>query len=133
MVLETSISRVTHIVTYKFSPNAKLEEMQKIIEMSHAMVTACIHPFTKKPYILSVNGGPAVNERDKGKYTFTYRFSTQFDYDYFINNDPVHQFTATKMMQAVVAGWMTIVGNLQYMEDNEPEEEEEEEEEEEGD
>ncbi|UPX17143.1 uncharacterized protein EKO05_0007518 [Ascochyta rabiei] len=55
---------------------------------------ACIHPDTRRPYILSITGGKdtSIEDLQNGmSHAFILRFNSDEERDYYVKEDPAHQ------------------------------------------
>jgi len=84
---------VTHIVMIKFQTGTSSELVKPICDEFFALKTSCIHPDTKKPYIVSIKGGLDNSEEGLAAghtHAFVLEFANLYDRDYYVNADPAH-------------------------------------------
>jgi hypothetical protein len=73
--------------------NLKLNNTQ-ITSKFFGLKKSCVHPDTRRPYILSITGGrDTSNEglQDGLSHAFILRFTSKDDRDYYVQHDPAHQ------------------------------------------
>ncbi|PQE09137.1 stress responsive A B barrel domain-containing protein [Rutstroemia sp. NJR-2017a WRK4] len=84
---------LVHIVLFEFKPNASKEVIDDICKNMLSLAEQCVHPETKKPYILSASGGRDCSpEGHQGGFShgFVSHFATASDRDYYLNSDEAH-------------------------------------------
>ncbi|KAH8811821.1 hypothetical protein F5884DRAFT_783547 [Xylogone sp. PMI_703] len=84
---------IVHIVLFGFKPSADDSAIKDVCERMLALRENCIHPTTKKPYILSNSGGKDNSpEGLQGGIThaFVSHFANAEDRKYYIEQDPAH-------------------------------------------
>jgi hypothetical protein len=85
---------ITHVLLASFKADAKPEAVDKVCKQFVALKETCLHPDTKKPYILSARGGKNNSPEDNHKgmtHGFVMEFKDETDRDYFLNTDPSHK------------------------------------------
>ncbi|CAK7243359.1 MAG: hypothetical protein STHCBS139747_004878 [Sporothrix thermara] len=89
----------THIVLFKFKASADPDALKAAGARFLALGTQCVHPTTKAPYVLSIQGGKdnSIEPHQNGHtHGFVMEFATAEDRAYYVNEDPAHAaFVAT--------------------------------------
>ncbi|KAF9693841.1 hypothetical protein EKO04_008195 [Ascochyta lentis] len=100
----------THVVLFKFKETASgiaIKEAQnapehivprpnmvQITSKFFGLKKACIHPETRRPYVLSITGGKdtSIEDLQNGmSHAFILRFNSNEERDYYVKEDPAHQ------------------------------------------
>ncbi|CAK7206632.1 hypothetical protein SEUCBS139899_009432 [Sporothrix eucalyptigena] len=94
----------THIVLFQFKASADPEAVKKGCARFLELGTACVHPTTQKPYVLSVQGGkdnsiePFAHDNTHG---FVMEFATAADRAYYVHEDPAHSAFVASVKEMV--------------------------------
>ncbi|KAF4637589.1 hypothetical protein G7Y89_g503 [Cudoniella acicularis] len=84
---------LVHIVLFEFKPTIEREAIQDACKRMLALRQNCIHPTSKKPYILDSSGGRD-NSPEGRQGAFTHGFVSHFanaeDRRYYLKDDPAH-------------------------------------------
>jgi len=91
--IQYMMSKIIHIVHFKFFPTAEEEAIREVCRRFIGLKDACIHPISKQSYIVSATGGK--DNSPEGlqhgySHSFVLEFSSIDDRDYYINHDPAH-------------------------------------------
>ncbi|KAJ4333832.1 hypothetical protein N0V87_007308 [Didymella glomerata] len=84
----------THVVLFQFKETATSFAVKEITSKFFGLKKSCVHPDTRRPYILSITGGrDTSNEglQDGLSHAFILRFTSKDDRDYYVQHDPAHQ------------------------------------------
>ncbi|KAH9876042.1 hypothetical protein J1614_003920 [Plenodomus biglobosus] len=84
----------THIVLMQFKENTSPFAVKEITSKFFGLKKACVHPSTRRPYIISVSGGKDIsteNLQSGVSHAFVLQFHSNEDRDYYVNEDPAHQ------------------------------------------
>jgi hypothetical protein len=74
-------------------PGINAERLQ-ITSKFFGLKKSCVHPDTRRPYIVSVTGGVDTSiehAQDGLSHAFILRFTSKDDRDYYVKDDPAHQ------------------------------------------
>ncbi|KAH7355592.1 stress responsive A/B barrel domain-containing protein [Pyrenochaeta sp. MPI-SDFR-AT-0127] len=88
------IPYTTHIVLFQFKDGTSPFAIKEITSKFFGLKKACVHPSTRRPYILSISGGKDIsieNLQNGISHAFVLQFLSNEDRDYYVNEDPVHQ------------------------------------------
>ncbi|CAK7566079.1 MAG: hypothetical protein SEPTF4163_004013 [Sporothrix epigloea] len=84
---------VVHIVLFQFKSSVGAEAVQAAGARFLALGSACIHPTTQAPYVLSVRGGKdnSIEPFQHGNtHGFVVEFASAEDRAYYVHEDPAH-------------------------------------------
>ncbi|XPS77724.1 hypothetical protein M3J09_009751 [Ascochyta lentis] len=84
----------THVVLFKFKETASGIAIKEITSKFFGLKKACIHPETRRPYVLSITGGKdtSIEDLQNGmSHAFILRFNSNEERDYYVKEDPAHQ------------------------------------------
>ncbi|KAF5564461.1 hypothetical protein FNAPI_2169 [Fusarium napiforme] len=91
---------ITHTVLFQFKDNVDQKDITKTCDDFLQLKDLCIHPTSKKPYIISLQGGKD-NSPEGMQNGITHGFVATFesaeDRDYYVKTDPAHQAFIAKM------------------------------------
>ncbi|APA16348.1 hypothetical protein sscle_16g111180 [Sclerotinia sclerotiorum 1980 UF-70] len=83
---------IVHIVLFEFKPNTHKDQIDDLCKHMLSLSTLCIHPESKKPYILDSSGGrdnsPEGHQVGGFSHGFVSHFASTSDRDYYLNEDP---------------------------------------------
>ncbi|ERS97424.1 uncharacterized protein SPSK_03694 [Sporothrix schenckii 1099-18] len=85
---------ITHVVLLQFKESADAEVLKAGLEQFLNLNQTCVHPTTKQPYVLSMQGGKdtSIEHFQNGHtHAFVAEFATVEDLQYYVKEDPVHQ------------------------------------------
>ncbi|CAK7214324.1 hypothetical protein SBRCBS47491_002102 [Sporothrix bragantina] len=83
----------THIVLFQFKDSADAEAIKAAGVRFLSLGNECVHPTTKAPYVLSVQGGKdnSIEPFQQGStHGFVMEFATAADRAYYVHEDPAH-------------------------------------------
>ncbi|KAF7887733.1 hypothetical protein EAF00_010027 [Botryotinia globosa] len=95
---------LVHIVLFEFKPSTHKDQIDELCKHMLSLSTLCIHPESRKPYILESSGGRDNSpEGHQGGFShgFVFHFASTADRDYYVNEDPAHQEIAKKAREIV--------------------------------
>lgn len=84
---------IVHIVLFEFKPSTESEVIHEVCRQMLALKENCIHPTSKRPYILDSSGGRDNSpEGHQGAFShaFVSRFANEEDRRYYLEEDPAH-------------------------------------------
>ncbi|PSS20410.1 hypothetical protein M430DRAFT_138873 [Amorphotheca resinae ATCC 22711] len=85
---------IVHIVLFEFKPSVDNEVIRDVCRRMLALRENCIHPTSKKPYILEASGGrdhsPEGHQVGGFSHGFVSHFANEEDRRYYLEEDPVH-------------------------------------------
>ncbi|TVY19039.1 hypothetical protein LARI1_G002055 [Lachnellula arida] len=96
---------IVHIVLFEFKPTTEGAVIHDVCKRMLALRENCIHPTTKKPYILDSSGGrdnspeghqvgsslpPYPNPGGAFSHGFVVHFASEEDRRYYLEEDPAH-------------------------------------------
>jgi len=84
---------IVHIVLFEFKPSTEMEVIHDVCRRMLALRQNCIHPTTKKTYILDSTGGRDNSpEGHQGGFShaFVSHFANEDDRKYYLEEDPAH-------------------------------------------
>ncbi|OSS51933.1 hypothetical protein B5807_03580 [Epicoccum nigrum] len=84
----------THVVLFQFKETATSFAVKEITSKFFGLKKSCVHPETRRPYILSITGGidNSIEGLQNGvSHAFILRFSSNEERDYYVKSDPAHQ------------------------------------------
>ncbi|KAF2625329.1 hypothetical protein BU25DRAFT_412765 [Macroventuria anomochaeta] len=88
------IPYTTHVVLFQFKETATSFAVKEITSKFFGLKKSCVHPDTRRPYILSITGGKdtSIEGLQNGiSHAFVLRFSSEEERDYYVKEDPAHQ------------------------------------------
>ncbi|KAF1926097.1 stress responsive A/B barrel domain-containing protein [Didymella exigua CBS 183.55] len=84
----------THIVLLQFKETATSFAVKEITSRFFGLKKSCVHPDTRRPYVLSITGGKDTSSeglQDGLSHAFILRFTSKDDRDYYVKDDPAHK------------------------------------------
>ncbi|RAL58764.1 hypothetical protein DID88_009179 [Monilinia fructigena] len=85
---------LVHIVLFEFKPTTHKDEIDDLCKHMLSLSTLCLHPESKKPYILASSGGrdnsPEGHQVGGFSHGFVSHFANSADRDYYVKEDPAH-------------------------------------------
>ncbi|CAE7193601.1 hypothetical protein P3342_009470 [Pyrenophora teres f. teres] len=88
------IPYTTHIVLFQFKDGTSKFAVKEIVSQFVGLKKSCIHPATRRPYVVSISGGKDIsteNLQNGVSHAFVMQFHSIVDRDYYVNDDPVHK------------------------------------------
>ncbi|KAL2160353.1 hypothetical protein VTH06DRAFT_1526 [Thermothelomyces fergusii] len=95
---------ITHVVLVQFKAGAAPEAVNAVLEGVRSLKDNCIHPTSKKPYILSIKIGKDNSPeglQNGMTHGFVIEFASAEDRDYYVNTDPVHQSVVKSLKEVL--------------------------------
>jgi len=84
---------IVHIVLFEFQPSLEHGVVEDVCARMLALRNNCLHPTTRKPYIVDAVGGrDSSPESHQGGFShgFVSRFENEEDRRYYLEEDPAH-------------------------------------------
>ncbi|KAF2845749.1 hypothetical protein T440DRAFT_472392 [Plenodomus tracheiphilus IPT5] len=84
----------THIVLFQFKEGTSSFAVKEITSKFFGLKKSCVHPSTRRPYIISISGGKdiSIEKLQSGvSHAFVLQFHSNADRDFYVNEDPAHQ------------------------------------------
>jgi len=85
---------IVHIVLFEFKPSTESAVIHDVCKRLLALRQNCLHPTTKKPYILDSTGGrdnsPEGHQVGAFTHGFVIHFASEEDRRYYLEEDPAH-------------------------------------------
>ncbi|KAJ4315193.1 hypothetical protein N0V94_006072 [Neodidymelliopsis sp. IMI 364377] len=84
----------THVVLFQFKEATSAFAVKEITSKFFGLKKSCIHPDTRRPYILSITGGKDISIeglQNGMSHAFILRFNSNEERDYYVKEDPAHQ------------------------------------------
>ncbi|KAJ0414508.1 hypothetical protein BJY00DRAFT_318771 [Aspergillus carlsbadensis] len=85
---------ISHIVLFQFKPDATPDSIRAACERMLSLKDKCLHPSTRKPYIVTSIGGRdnSIEGAQNGiSHAFVVKFQDAADRDHYVREDPVHR------------------------------------------